>query len=100
MNIRALLPLVLLSSALALSACGNKGPLLPPPAPDDEEWPDEQVDDAGTGTDADAQDDAVDPVPDDPARDDAGGAEPLPEADVDGEGDDPAAPVDDGDGGA
>ena len=100
MNIRALLPLVLLSSALALSACGNKGPLLPPPAPEDEAWPDQQVDDADVDTDADAQDDAVDPVPGDPARDDADAAEPLPEADVDGDGDDPAPPADDGDGGA
>ena len=100
MNIRALLPLVLLSSALALSACGNKGPLLPPPAPEDEEWPDQQVDDAEVDTDADAQDDAVAPVLDDPARDDADAAEPLPEADVDGDGDDPAPPADDGDGGA
>lgn len=100
MNIRALLPLVLLSSALALSACGNKGPLLPPPAPEDEEWPDQQVDDADVDTDADAQDGAVAPVLDDPARDDADAAELLPEADVDGDGDDPAPPADDGDGGA
>ena len=105
MNIRVLLPLVLLSSALALSACGNKGALLPPPAPEDEEWPDEQVDDADadadtdTDTDADARDDAVDPVLDDPARDDDD-VEPLPETDVDGEGDDPPPPADDGDGGA
>ena len=52
MNIRTLLPLVLLSSAFALSACGNKGPLLPPPAPDADEWPDEQVDDADADADA------------------------------------------------
>lgn len=38
MNIRPLLPATLLS-ALLLSACGNKGPLLPPPAPDAEPAP-------------------------------------------------------------
>ena len=63
MNLRRLLPLALLSSAFALSACGNKGPLLPPPAPDDDEWPADQADEP-----ADAQDD-VDP--DDVDQDDA-----------------------------
>lgn len=80
MNLRALLPLALLSSALALSACGNKGPLLPPPPPEDDEWPAQQADDR----DSEALDDAaLDAVEDG----------------VDGDGDDPAPPAtgDDGD---
>ena len=89
MNIRALLPLALLTSALALSGCGNKGPLLPPPAPEDEEWPDD-VDEAGDATRDDADmDDA-----------DADDADPALDADVDGEGDDPLPADEDGGGGA
>lgn len=56
MNIRALLPLAVLSSALLLSACGNKGPLLPPPAPDEDDW--EQVDDSDDADGYDDEDDA------------------------------------------
>ncbi|WP_165942209.1 LPS translocon maturation chaperone LptM [Luteimonas arsenica] len=91
MNIRALLPLALLVSALALSACGNKGPLLPPPAPDDDEWPAEQTDDYdqdgegealdATGVDTDADDTDIDDEGDDPAED------PVPPAGDDGDGD-------------
>jgi predicted small lipoprotein YifL len=80
MNIRALVPLALLSSVLVLSACGNKGPLLPPPAPDDDEWPAEPAEDV------DDQDDASDVDDTDPDEVEAG---------VDGEGDDP--PADDSD---
>ena len=65
MNIRALLPFVLLSFALALSACGNKGPLLPPPAPDDEEWPVDEAD-GQDATDVDIDgDDPADTAGDD-----------------------------------
>ena len=78
MNIRVPLFLSLLACALALSACGNKGPLLPPPAPDDEDWPAQPVDQ----TDADAERQEI-------------------ESGVDGEGDDPPADGgDDGDGDA
>ena len=97
MNIRTLLPLLLLSSAFALSACGNKGPLLPPPAPDEDEWPDGQVDDPGTGVDSDADADAdtdadadadADPDADvDPdLQDDAGAGDPAGGADDSGDG--------------
>ncbi len=80
MNLRALLPLALLSSALALSACGNKGPLLPPPAPEDDELP---VGPAGRSDSEDLDDATLQEI----------------EEGVDGEGDDPAPPVtgDDGD---
>ena len=93
MNIRALLPLALLASALALSACGNKGPLLPPPAPDDDEWPAGQTDDydqdgegealdaTGVVTAADDTGTALDPGGDDTAED------PAPPAGDDGDGD-------------
>ena len=95
MNIRPLLPVVLLCSALALSACGNKGPLVAPPPPDDEEWPVEEAEaDEDAGFD-DADDEALDDDAD-PAIDDEG---------VDGEGEDPEddpvpAAGDDGDGDA
>jgi len=65
MNLRRLLPLALLSFAFALSACGNKGPLLPPPAPDDDEWPADQVDEADDAEDDVDPDDAVNPPADD-----------------------------------
>ncbi|HEY4529103.1 MAG TPA: lipoprotein [Luteimonas sp.] len=79
MNLRTLLPLLLLSSAFALSACGNKGPLLPPPAPDEDEWPEEQVDDSGTGVDSDAD---IDPD----LQDDAEAGDPAAGADDSGDG--------------
>ena len=87
MTIRRLLPLALLSSILVLSACGNKGPLLPPPAPEDEEWlEDPAVED-------DASDEArVDDGSGDDAGDEAG--------DADDEDPVPADGGDDGDGGA
>ena len=72
MNIRALVPLILLSSVLVLSACGNKGALLPPPAPGDEEWPAGQVDDADIDADIDADADAdadAENADDDPGND-------------------------------
>lgn len=82
MNIRVPLFLSLLACALALSACGNKGPLLPPPAPDDEDWPAQPVDQADADADADAERQEI-------------------ESGVDGEGDDPPADGgDDGDGDA
>ena len=91
MNTRALLTPVLLSAALLLSACGNKGPLLPPPAPDEDEWPADGFDDPGAEVrdDTDADADATDDVPLDADAD----------TDLDGEGGDPAFD-DDGDGGA
>ena len=86
MNTRRLSTLALLSSALLLSACGNKGPLLPPPAPADEAWlEDDEPDD---GIDAGVEEDVED-------------VEDIEDG-VDGEGEDPA-PADageDGDGGA
>ena len=105
MNIRALLPFALLCSALALSACGNKGPLLPPPAPEDDEWPVEadDYDEAGETDEAEAVDgEAAD---DADAVDDADIDADADDADVDGEGDDPEkdpvpAAGDDGDGDA
>ena len=80
MNLRALLPIALLSSALALSACGNKGPLLPPPAPEDEDWPAEPAERSDSGEVDDATLEEI-------------------EEGVDGDGDDPAPPAtgDDGD---
>lgn len=60
MNIRPVLPVVLLSIALALTGCGNKGPLVQPPPPEEGDWPD-----------ADADVDPDDPTP---AADGDGGA--------------------------
>lgn len=85
MNIRALLSAAVLSSTLLLAACGNKGPLLPPPAPEaPEEWPADGPPAAPVPAGEDAPAPVADPV------DDAG-------PDVDGEGDEPA--VDDAGGG-
>lgn len=98
MNIRTLLPLVLLSSAFALSACGNKGPLLPPPAPEDEEWSDgaDDVADADDVTRDDAGMDNADDGDVDPALD----ADVDVDVDEDGDGDDPLPADEDGGGGA
>ena len=76
MNIRRLLPLALLSSILVLSACGNKGPLLPPPAPEDEEWLDEPAveDDATDEARVDDGSGDEDPVPAEGGDDGDGGA--------------------------
>ncbi|NLA68811.1 MAG: sugar transporter [Gammaproteobacteria bacterium] len=66
MDIRPLLPLALLASALALSACGNKGPLVAPPPPGTE-LPDADATDDATGPDGDDE-------PADRADDDGDGA--------------------------
>ncbi|MBJ6981628.1 MULTISPECIES: lipoprotein [unclassified Luteimonas] len=87
MNIRPLLPATLLS-ALLLSACGNKGPLLPPPAPDAEPAPSAAAIDAGAEADPRPVDELDPPLPTEPVT--------VP-VDVPVDGEEPPAVDDDGD---
>lgn len=89
MNTRLPMPAILLS-ALLLSACGNKGPLIHAPAPDAEPAPSAAAIDAGAEADPRPADELDPPLPTEPVT--------VP-VDVPVDGEEPPAVDDDGDDG-